>query len=71
MLLTLNVMFVFIQNADCDPNTTVHVDAFLYDEDTIDDLVDEGKMSRNYCTNCLSKQVKPLSKFSDDEIIVH
>ncbi|KAL4237046.1 hypothetical protein ACF0H5_005430 [Mactra antiquata] len=48
-------------NADCDPNSTVHVDAFLYDEDTIDDLVDDGKMSRNYCVQCLSKQVKPLT----------
>ncbi|XP_060557407.1 uncharacterized protein LOC132717851 [Ruditapes philippinarum] len=48
-------------NADCNPATTVHVDAFLYDEDTIDEMVEEGTMSRNYCVNCLSKQVKPLT----------
>ncbi|ELW63180.1 Bromodomain adjacent to zinc finger domain protein 1A [Tupaia chinensis] len=31
------------------PEPTVHVDAFLYDEDFIDSLCEEGKMSRNYC----------------------
>ena len=53
---------ILFQNADCDPRTTIHVDAFLYDEDVIDELCDEGKMSRNYCTQCGSRDVKPLSK---------
>ncbi|XP_046349065.1 uncharacterized protein LOC124129708 [Haliotis rufescens] len=48
-------------NADCDPSTTVHVDAFLYDEDAVDELCEEGKMSRNYCTGCGSKDVQPLT----------
>ncbi|XP_063425726.1 uncharacterized protein LOC134709496 [Mytilus trossulus] len=48
-------------NSDCDPATTVHVDAFLYDEETVDDLCDEGKMSRNYCQKCGSHDVKPLT----------
>lgn len=48
-------------NADCDPRTTLHVDAFLYDEDVVDELCDEGKMSRNYCTQCGSRDVKPLT----------
>ncbi|XP_046572343.1 uncharacterized protein LOC124280450 [Haliotis rubra] len=48
-------------NADCDPSTTVHVDAFLYDEDAIDDLCEDGKMSRNYCTRCGSQEVQPLT----------
>ncbi|XP_067681461.1 uncharacterized protein [Haliotis asinina] len=48
-------------NADCDPNTTVHVDAFLYDDDAIDDLCEEGKMSRSYCTRCGSQEVQPLT----------
>lgn len=56
----MDVLYI-CQNSDCDPNSTVHVDAFLYDEDAIDDLVDEGRMSRNYCVKCLSKSVKPLS----------
>lgn len=48
-------------NSDCNPSTTVHVDAFLYDEDTVDDLCDEGHMSRNYCQQCGSHNVKPLT----------
>ncbi|CEI85924.1 hypothetical protein RMCBS344292_00373 [Rhizopus microsporus] len=30
-------------------DNTVHVDSFLFTEEDVDDLVDEGKMSRNYC----------------------
>lgn len=59
----LPVFACFFQNSDCDPSTTVHVDAFLYDEDTVDDLCDEGHMSRNYCQPCGSHDVKPLSNF--------
>lgn len=51
----------FGANKDCTPDTTVHVDAFLYDEDAIDDLCDKGLMSRNYCVSCGSKMVKPLT----------
>ena len=35
--------------------TSVHVDSFLYDDDAIDDLVEEGKFSRHYCTKCMSR----------------
>jgi hypothetical protein len=49
------------ENADCNASNTVYVDAFLYDEDDIDDLCDDGKMSRNYCQQCGSQQVKPLT----------
>ncbi|XP_033733727.1 uncharacterized protein LOC117322893 isoform X2 [Pecten maximus] len=48
-------------NSDCDPSTTVHVDAFLYDDDVIDSLCDDGKMSRNYCQQCGSKEISPLT----------
>ncbi|XP_028725553.1 uncharacterized protein LOC114693375 [Peromyscus leucopus] len=43
---------------------TVHVDAFLYDEDVIDSLCEEGKMSRNYCTVCGSHRTAPLGFIS-------
>ncbi|XP_013774295.1 uncharacterized protein LOC106459240 [Limulus polyphemus] len=52
------------ENADCDPHHTVHVDAFLYEEEHIDDLVAEGKMSRNYCKKCGSHEVAPLTFIS-------
>lgn len=53
-------MLVF-QNADCDSLTTEHIDAFCFNDDDIDDLCDEGQMSRNYCTDCGSRNVRPLS----------
>ncbi|XP_021375117.1 uncharacterized protein LOC110464300 isoform X2 [Mizuhopecten yessoensis] len=48
-------------NSDCDPTTTVHVDAFLFNDDVIDNLCDDGKMSRNYCQQCGSKEISPLT----------
>ncbi|XP_062602993.1 uncharacterized protein LOC134264736 [Saccostrea cucullata] len=48
-------------NADCDGPSTEHIDAFCYDDDDIDDLCDEGQMSRNYCTDCGSRNVRPLT----------
>ncbi|KAH9377077.1 hypothetical protein HPB48_001789 [Haemaphysalis longicornis] len=35
---------IIVPKEDCDPATTVHVDAFLYDDHTIDELVEEGKL---------------------------
>ncbi|XP_002718182.1 uncharacterized protein [Oryctolagus cuniculus] len=46
------------------PQPTVHVDAFLYDDDFIDSLCEKGKMSRNYCTVCGSHQTAPLGFIS-------
>ncbi|KAL7309677.1 hypothetical protein PS15m_010528 [Mucor circinelloides] len=43
---------------------TVHVDGFLFSEEDVDDLVDEGKMSRNYCLDCGSRNVAPLNFIS-------
>ncbi|XP_051503131.1 uncharacterized protein zgc:109986 [Myxocyprinus asiaticus] len=43
---------------------TVHVDAFLYDEETVDSLCEEGKMSRNYCLSCGSHRTAPLDFIS-------
>lgn len=49
------------QNSECKPENTLHVDSFLYDDDAIDDLVEEGKMSRAYCLDCGSHKTQPLS----------
>jgi hypothetical protein len=40
----------------------VHVDAFLYDDELYDELCDEGKLSRNYCVDCGSRNIRPLSE---------
>ncbi|XP_040189172.1 uncharacterized protein LOC120920870 isoform X2 [Rana temporaria] len=43
---------------------TLHVDAFLYDDDTVDALCEEGKMSRIYCMSCGSRKTAPLDFIS-------
>ncbi|KAL1790314.1 bromodomain adjacent to zinc finger protein domain 1A [Sigmodon hispidus] len=53
-----------LQKMQQQPEPTVHVDAFLYDEDFIDSLCEEGKMSRHYCTMCGSHQTAPLEFIS-------
>ena len=54
--------FVYsLQGLACEPSTTVHVDSFLYSDEDIDKLCDEGRMSRNYCKQCGSHNTAPLS----------
>ncbi|KAI9287973.1 hypothetical protein BC943DRAFT_317525 [Umbelopsis sp. AD052] len=43
---------------------TLHVDGFLFTEEDVDDLCDQGTLSRNYCLDCNSKNVKPLNFIS-------
>lgn len=52
------------KNSDCDPSTTVHVDSFLYSDEDIDRLCDEGKMSHTYCKECGSHNTAPLTFIS-------
>ena len=40
------------EDASLKPSNTVHVDAFLYDEDGEEALVQEGLLCRNYCGDC-------------------
>ncbi|XP_053700510.1 uncharacterized protein zgc:109986 [Synchiropus splendidus] len=46
------------------PRPTVHVDAFLYDDEQVDSLCDGGKMSRSYCLRCGSNETAPLDFIS-------
>nr|XP_014340082.1 PREDICTED: uncharacterized protein LOC102348870 isoform X2 [Latimeria chalumnae] len=46
------------------PEPTIHVDAFLYDDDFVDSLCEEGKMSRTYCLNCGSHRTASLGFIS-------
>ncbi|XP_046384409.1 uncharacterized protein LOC124154613 [Ischnura elegans] len=52
------------ENSLLDPKTTVHVDGFLYDDDLIDELCENGEMSRSFCLSCGSRSVKPLTFIS-------
>lgn len=51
-------------DSDCNPNTTVHIDSFLYDDDDLDELVDQGLISRHYCRACGSHTTAPLTFIS-------
>lgn len=42
----------------------VHIDAFLYDDDFVDTMCEEGRMSRNYCTECGSYKTASLGMCS-------
>ncbi|KAI4481986.1 PREDICTED: uncharacterized protein LOC106789397 [Polistes canadensis] len=48
------------ENSDCDSNVTLHVDEFLYDDDDMNELIDNGKLQKYYCCNCGSRDIKPL-----------
>ncbi|OWR50106.1 uncharacterized protein LOC116770584 [Danaus plexippus] len=50
--------------ADCNKENTCHVDEFLYDENQVEDLVKKGKVNRNYCLDCNSRNVKELTYIS-------
>jgi len=43
------------------PVNSVHVDAFLYDEDGEEALVQEGHLSRSYCRDCGSRNTADLT----------
>jgi len=51
-------------DSDCRPETTVHVDAFLYDETEIDRMAENGQLNRNYCCACGSHATRPLTFIS-------
>uniref|UniRef100_A0A3B4XFL2 Zgc:109986 n=2 Tax=Seriola lalandi dorsalis TaxID=1841481 RepID=A0A3B4XFL2_SERLL len=46
------------------PQPTVHVDSFLYDDEQVDSLCEEGTMSRTYCLSCGSYRTAPLDFLS-------
>lgn len=49
---------------------TVHVDAFLYDDQHVDALCEEGAMSRNYCLNCGSHKTTPLGEVMNSSMLL-
>ncbi|CAH2259008.1 uncharacterized protein LOC120631472 [Pararge aegeria] len=46
--------------ADCNKDNTCHVDEFLYDEKQVAELVKRGKLKRQYCLDCSSRNVQDL-----------
>lgn len=47
-------------NSDCNTTPTIHIDDFLYDDEDLDALVEKGKLSRFYCTECKSRDIKEI-----------
>jgi hypothetical protein len=53
-------------NPSFDPAVpTIDVDAFLFDDDDVDQLVEQGRLSRHYCLDCKS------TKTADTQFISH
>ncbi|KAF0043778.1 hypothetical protein F2P81_002936 [Scophthalmus maximus] len=46
------------------PRPTVHVDGFLYDDEQVDSLCEDGTMSRTYCLSCGSHKTAALDFIS-------
>ncbi|XP_046873606.1 uncharacterized protein zgc:109986 [Hypomesus transpacificus] len=61
---TLSSESLAIEKTQHCAHPTIHVDAFLYDEEAVDTLCQEGKMSRNYCLSCGSHGTAPLDFIS-------
>ncbi|KAJ9471999.1 hypothetical protein DIPPA_10388 [Diplonema papillatum] len=52
----------FAEEASAD--TSAHVDFFLYDDDDVDELAEQGLLATHYCTVCKSRKIKPLHMHS-------
>ncbi|KAI7866887.1 hypothetical protein BDF14DRAFT_1875130 [Spinellus fusiger] len=50
--------------SDFTTENTVHVDGFLFTEEDIDEMCDNGQVSRNYCLDCKSHRTSPLNFIS-------
>jgi len=57
-----NIMFPTVgEDAKLNSNNTVHVDAFLYDEEEEEKLVEEGLLTRAFCRDCGSKNTEQFT----------
>lgn len=59
MMMMMQMMMMQMQQRS---RPTLHVDSFLYDEDQVDSLCEEGSMSRLFCLNCGSYKTAPLGQ---------
>lgn len=62
---------LFLQNADCVPKYTRHVDSFLFDNDLLHELTAQGRIESHYCVECGSTKTKSLSKESFPPFFYH
>ncbi|CAL8298334.1 unnamed protein product [Arctogadus glacialis] len=53
-----------LQKMQQQPKPAVHVDAFLYDEEQVDSLCEDGRLSRTFCRSCGSHLTAPLEFIS-------
>ncbi|XP_057329528.1 uncharacterized protein LOC130670244 [Microplitis mediator] len=53
------------ENSGPDSDTTIHIDGFLYDEEDLETLEDDGDLARYYCEDCGSKKIKFLNIISN------
>ena len=56
---------ILLPNAESEnvsADSVFHLDAFLYDDELEQSLVDEGRISRAVCKKCGSRDTQPMSK---------
>ena len=62
LMKTENIVYPTIgEDSNLTPANTVHIDAFLYDEQAEDALVEEGLLSKSYCIDCGSKNIDDVT----------
>ena len=49
------------EDSKLNATNSIHIDAFLYDEDEEDVLVQQGLLSRNFCGDCGSRNIEDLT----------
>ena len=52
------------------PEVTLNVDAFLYNDEDIDSLVDRGLLSRSFCADCKSLNTQPICKLQFENPLI-
>uniref|UniRef100_A0A914HT34 Ubiquinol-cytochrome c chaperone domain-containing protein n=1 Tax=Globodera rostochiensis TaxID=31243 RepID=A0A914HT34_GLORO len=50
--------------AECKPHNTLHVDAFLFDDNDVDEMAKDGILRRYFCQNCHSTDVEQFTLIS-------
>ncbi|KAI3420847.1 hypothetical protein GPALN_014466 [Globodera pallida] len=50
--------------AECKPHNTLHVDAFLFDDNDVDEMAKDGVLRRHFCQNCHSTDVEQFTLIS-------
>ena len=57
-----NPYFHVLESEEVSAESVFHLDAFLYDDELEQSLVEEGKIPRAFCKKCGSRDTQPISE---------